>query len=235
MTPQPPLMHDAVEHFWATRGRTGGTPTPAFAGRRREVVSGRQFDGFLRTLKELLIGVGVDEDSIYLRRSLTRLPGYFRATKMWDLLVISGDELHAVIELKAQVGPSFGNNANNRAEEALGSAVDLWTAYREGAYHTNPAPWVGFLFLLEDCEQIRRPLHAQEPHFPVFEEFRDASYSERYELLLRRMVTERHYSGACLLLSEPRFAGALVNYTEPAADLNVAGFINGLLRRCVPL
>ena len=41
------------------------------------------------------------------------------------LSTYSGGELQAVVELKAQVGPSFGNNANNLAEEALGNAVDL--------------------------------------------------------------------------------------------------------------
>ena len=48
------------------------------------------------------------------------------------------------------------------------------------------------------------------------------------------MVTERHYSAACLLLSEPHRAGMEQNYTEPASDLSVAGFIDGLLRRCAP-
>jgi hypothetical protein len=33
------------------------------------------------------------------------LPGYFRLTKLWDLLVIYKGELIAAIELKSQVGP----------------------------------------------------------------------------------------------------------------------------------
>ena len=79
------------------------------------------------------------------------------------------------------------------------------------------------------------PCVQREPHFPVLDDFRDASYAVRYELLLRRMVTERHYSAACLLLSEPLRAGMPENYTEPTSDLSVAGFIDGLLRRCSPL
>lgn len=233
-SPTPPFR-DAVEYFWRSRRRYEGEESVAFAGRRQEVVGGSHFDGFLRTLRELLITAGVPRQSVFYRRRLTSLPGYFRATKMWDLLVVAEGELQAVVELKAQVGPSFGNNANNRAEEALGNAVDLWTAYREGAYRANPAPWVGYLFLLEDCEATRRPLRSGEPHFPVLKEFRDASYSERYELLLRRMVIERHYSAACLLLSEPRLAGMRLSYSEPASDLSVTGFLHGLLRRCSPL
>ena len=235
MNSPPFQLRDAVEHFWRSRQRHGHTESVAFTGRRQEVVGGHHFDGFLQTFQELLVSVGVPEQSIHIRRSLTNLPGYFRATKMWDLLVIRDQELQAVIELKAQVGPSFGNNANNRAEEALGNAVDLWTAYREGAYLANPAPWVGYVFLLEDCEATRRPFDPRSPHFPVFKEFEHASYAERYELLLRRMVTERHYSAACLVLSEPNRAGDAKNYMEPAPDLSVAGFIDGLLRRCSPL
>lgn len=235
MKSQQPQLRDAVEHFWRSRRRYEGGESVAFAGRRQEVVGARHFDGFLQTLREILTSAGVPDESIHFRRSLTYLPGYFRATKMWDLLVVREQELQAVVELKAQVGPSFGNNANNRAEEALGNAVDLWTAYREGAYRANPAPWVGYIFLLEDCEETRRPLDPRSRHFPVLKEFRRASYAERYELLLRRMVTERHYSAASLLLSEPHRAADDQNYTEPAPDLSVAGFIDGLLRRCSPL
>ena len=88
--------------------------------------------------------------------------------------------------------------------------------------------------VLVDCEKTRRPLRTNEPHFPVLADFRGVSCAKRYELLLRRMVTERHYSAACLLLSEPHRAGMEQNYTEPASDLSVAGFIDGLLRRCAP-
>jgi len=65
--------------------------------------------------------------------SPTNLPGYFRPTKSWDLVVVSDEQLFASIEFNSHVGPSFGNNFNNRVEEALGSASDLWMAYREGA------------------------------------------------------------------------------------------------------
>ena len=59
-------------------------------------------------------------------RKVLTLPGFFRPTKLWDLLIINQGGLVAALELKSQVGPSFGNNFNNRTEEALGTAVDLW-------------------------------------------------------------------------------------------------------------
>ena len=62
------------------------------------------------------------------RTARIELPGFYRPTKKWDLVVIDQGKLVAAIELKSQVGPSFGNNFNNRTEEAIGNAVDVWRA-----------------------------------------------------------------------------------------------------------
>jgi hypothetical protein len=67
-------------------------------------------------------------------RTKRELPGFFRPTKDWDMLVVHEGHLIAAVEFKSQRGPSFGNNFNNRTEEAIGNATDLWTAFREGAY-----------------------------------------------------------------------------------------------------
>jgi hypothetical protein len=52
------------------------------------------------------------------------LPGYYRPSKEWDLVVVCENDLVAAIEVKSQVR-SFGNNFNNRVEEALGNATDF--------------------------------------------------------------------------------------------------------------
>lgn len=193
-------------------------------------------DGFVETLVELMVGVGVDRGDISLNRKgevSPTLPGFFRATKEWDVVVVAEGELRVVVELKSQVGPSFGNNVNNRVEEAVGSAQDLWTAYREGAFSTS-TPWLGYLFLLEDCAGSRKPVHVREPHFPVFPEFRDASYMARYELLCRRLVLERKYSAACFITARGENAKLPTNYSEPAADLSAGRFLDALLRHVSP-
>ncbi len=78
---------------------------------------------------------------------------------------------------------SFGNNCNNRAEEAIGSAADLWRAHRDEVYGSPTPPWLGFLFIVEDAKDSRHPVTVKEPHFQVLSEFRDASYVERCRLL----------------------------------------------------
>jgi hypothetical protein len=133
-----------------------------------------------------------------------------------------------VLEAKSQVGPSFGNNFNNRTEEAIGSAVDLWTAYRDKAFNSDIKPWLGYLFLLEDCPRSQSPVSVQEPHFEVFPEFKAASYARRYELLCRKLVRENLYSMAAFLLSEAK-TGARGAYSEPAPDLAFSALVRSLV------
>ncbi len=126
---------------------------------------------------------------------------------------------------KSQVGPSFGNNFNNRVEEAIGSAIDVWTAYREGRLGDGPQPFLGYFFLLEDCERVHTPVKNAEPYFKVDEVFKGASYSERYEYMIRRLVRERLYTAACLTLSSNADPSAV---SHPAADLSFARFTANL-------
>ena len=191
------------------------------------MTGGAQMDGFVRLVQSLIIDSGLPEDAVFIRRGRTDLPGFFRPTKQWDLLVVQGERLLAAVEFKSQVGPSFGNNFNNRAEEAIGNAKDMLTAYREGAFGGSPRPWLGYLMLLEECEGSLRPVAVREPHFDVFDEFKGASYALRYELLCRKLVRECLYDSACLILSEPE-GGMAGDYREPAAELAFGLFARSL-------
>ncbi len=197
-------IEDAAELFWIIRDRqtkkqksTGNSD----AGSRSAVTGGKQMDGFERIAIDVALDVGINKSSIFQAKAL-ELPGYFRPTKKWDLLIIEDNRLIATLEFKSQVGPSFGNNFNNRLEESLGSATDLWTAFREGAFGFSIRPWLGYLFVLEDCDKSRLPVKVSEPHFQVFPEFKNSSYSKRYELLLRKLLLERHYDSASLLMTK---------------------------------
>jgi hypothetical protein len=215
----------AVACYWKTRQlqrakqqRTG----KADQGSRSAVTGGAQMDGFLELFAEIARAAGIDDSCIFKAKNL-ELPGFFRPTKEWDILVVRDNTLLAAIEAKSQVGPSFGNNFNNRTEEAMGSALDLWTAYREHAYLANPQPFLGYFFMLEDCETSTRPVKVQEPHFKVFPEFVGASYLRRYEVFCRKLVLERHYSAAAFITSSRR-DGIRGRYSTPADDLAVERF-----------
>jgi hypothetical protein len=135
--------------------------------------------------------------------------------------------LLVAIEAKSQVGPSFGNNFNNRTEEAMGSALDLWTAFREGAFNGGRQPFLGYFFMLEDCEASNKPVRVKEPHFKVFPEFFGASYMKRYEIFCRKLVLERHYTSSSFIVSDSS-KGENGFYKEPATDLSFENFAKTL-------
>lgn len=183
------VFSEAVREFWLTKRKQAEEQRlrgRSDQGSRGSVTGGQQMDGFARKIAELVVQAGVSPSDIYTRRRVTELPGFYRPTKQWDMVVRTDGQLLVALELKSHVG-SLGNNFNNRTEEAMGSALDLWTAYREGAFATSPSPWLGYLLLLEDSPRARRPVEVKEPHFQVFEEFRDTSYARRYELFCRKL------------------------------------------------
>ncbi len=223
-------VSQAIAHYWQVRmrqrerQRQGGR---ADQGARSAVTGGAQMDGFVDLFSQVIIETGIDERYVFRKKAL-ELPGYFRPTKEWDLLVVKDDLLIIALEAKSQVGPSFGNNFNNRTEEAMGSALDLWTAFRQGAFNESNQPFLGYFFMLEDCEASQRPVRVREPHFEVFPEFVDASYAKRYELFCRKLVLERHYSASALVTSR-RDKGLNGTYSEPAADLTISSFLRKLV------
>lgn len=110
----------------------------------------------------------------------------------------------------------------------MGTALDLWTAYRESAFISTVRPWIGYMFLLEDCPNSTRPVGVKEPHFKVFPEFKESSYARRYELFCRRLVLERHYEHSAFLLSNSE-KGLKGGYSEPAPDLTFQRFAESLV------
>jgi len=222
------VYQQAVQDYWRVRRtqterqqQSGGVQD---AGDRSAVTGGQHMDSLISVARAIVVDAGLGESHIRLKQQL-ELPGYFRSEKRWDLLVVVDGKLLAAIEFKAIAG-SFGNNMNNRSEEAIGNAKDFWTAYRESRFGPNsPRPLLGFLFLLKDCEKVHAPVKNWEPHFKVDPVFKDASYCTRARLLLQRLRLERLYDTACLTLStdeEP------TKITYPAKDLNFMQFAASL-------
>ncbi len=230
------LVRTAVKHFWTTRstqGKKQGAKTGRKdSGTRAEATGGAQMDGFIELVRSIIVEVGISRDAISFEKGRVELPGYFRAEKQWDTLVIVDRQLIAALEFKSHVGPSFGNNLNNRTEEAVGSGLDLRLAYRDGAFEPASAPWMGYWLLLEDCEAVKRPVRVKEPHFSVFEDFKGATYLERYQLMTTKLVRERLYDAACLICS-PKSAVTTGNFSVPSEELSVHKFCQSLVARAI--
>jgi Restriction endonuclease XhoI len=236
-------LQEAVQGYWDVRAKNKKKQVESGkvdAGNRGEVTGGTQMAALENLVADILCESGLKRLDVRTRTAL-ELPGYFRATKKWDLIVISEGRLVLAMEFKSQAGKSIGNNVNNRSEEAVGSAKDLWTAYREGRFGEGaPTPFLGYLFLLEDRESVRLPVMNKEPHFKVDPAFRSPeapaqkkgaiqlqgiSYAERYELLCRRLVLERIYSASCFLMATNENVTAI---SQPAKDLTFSRFAAAL-------
>lgn len=199
----------AIKAFWNTKKKQGN------------VLAGKQLDAFLTLLTKVAINAGVPSDCIYLKNN--HIPGYYRATKDWDLIIVSPKKnLVVAIELKSQVG-SYGNNLNNRTEESLGSSDDFWTAFCEKTFTCNQSPWLGYLMVVGKDKNSTHKVKVNEPHFPVRPEFKDATYLDRYRILCQRLVLEHRYNAVALVATEDKN-----HYENLANNISIETFINSL-------
>ena len=222
----------AVAHFWATRGLASAAQQArgvVDVGGRSAVTGGKAMDGFIDLVRAVVVENGLSAAEVYASlqdkgpNRDTVLPGFYRPVKDWDLVVVHQGRLVAALEFKSQVG-SFGNNANNRAEEAIGMGEDLRVAFRTGLLGPPPKPFVGYLMLLEDAEGSRRAVGDRSRHFGIDPVFEQASYARRYEVLCRRLVAEELYTSAALLLT-PAAIGPEGAYSEVGPETGVQQFL----------
>jgi hypothetical protein len=207
---------EAIKAFWGNRAAAQQKQMEAGVidrGERAGVTNGKNLDGFITLILDIVQANGLHAADVHVSRRLVTLPGYFRPTKQWDLLVIHQGRLVAAIELKSHVGPSFSNNFNNRTEEAIGTAADFKIAYREGAFGEQLAPFTGWLMVVEDAQESRSPVREATNHFSVFPEFIGASYQQRYEILCRKLMFENFYTAASVITT-PRDAIIDGEYAE---------------------
>ncbi len=167
------------------------------AGTRGSVTGGQHLTPLQDVIAEQfspLLELGAE-----IRRSgIIPLPGFYRRAKNWDIVVTFNKILVAAIECKSQVG-SFGNNFNNRTEEAIGNAVDLWRAYESGFIGTV-RPWLGFAFVIEHADGSTTAIKDQgKPVYRPDPIFDNSSYTDRYKILFDRLVRERLYDATCLI------------------------------------
>jgi hypothetical protein len=223
-------VREAVKAFWGNRDAARQKQIESGnvdQGERAGVTAGKNMDGFIALILDIIRANGLSQAEIHQSRAVLALPGFFRPTKLWDLIVMYKGELVAAIELKSQVGPSFGNNFNNRTEEAIGTAHDFWTAYREGAFGEQPRPFAGWLILVEDAPGSRSEVQCTSPHFPVFKEFENTSYLKRYDILCQKLVREQLYTTASVIAS-PREAVDNGSYSQISDMTNIRSFVSSL-------
>lgn len=224
----PQNVKKAVKFFW--NGRSEASTKQKEKGKkdqgnRSAVTGGKNLDAFAELLVDLVKKNGLKDADIHT--SSTTLPGHFRATKDWDLLVIHKEKLIAAIELKSLCSPSVGKNLNNRVEEAIGLGIDFQVAAREGAFGAGRPPFTGFLILIKDDIESRKPREGRSKHFSIDAEFKGASYVERLDILCDRMMKEQLFDAACVIATEKRKDGKYTDISEATgAKSFLAAFVS---------
>lgn len=197
-------FEDAIAAYWGARHaqrEMSAIRNAVGAGTAGSVRGGKHFDDIAALLAKFFLEAGYAPHDIRIgKRQGLELPGYYRPSKQWDVVVAHANTLVAAFELKALGGPSFGNNYNNRIEEALGSAVDLRRAALAGVF-PGEKPWLGYFFVMEDAEGSRSPVRVNEGAFSAEEMWHGTSYQDRFSVFCQRLMAEGLYDAVCYITS----------------------------------
>jgi hypothetical protein len=203
-------LRKAVAHYWRTLAAQSSKQKAGMDhGRRSAVTGGKQMDGFCELVDWVLRENGLEEASIYVR-SDRELPGFFRPTKEWDMLVVHEGRTIAAIEFTSRRVPPLASDTNTPIEETIGMAEGMWTAFRqESNGRSRPRPWLGWVMLIEDRTD-------------------SGSYGRGYEQILRKFTLERLFDSATLLAS-PGKGHAQDALIQPAEDLSMKRLLSSLV------
>jgi type II restriction enzyme len=190
------------------------------AGLRSQVTSGKHLDKLVGAIVGDLSDLGFDRDDISVGNRKTELPGWFRATKRWDILGFSDSKLATAIELKSIYG-SYGNNLNNRAEEAIGDIIDVRYAVAAKLIDCSSPVFAYVLIVKKDVQSSGLCRDPNEPHFNADRAFRGNSYIDRFATLCRRLREDGLYDAVWFVVADP----VANSVEEPDSDLNYEMFI----------
>lgn len=221
---RPEHLQSAVETFWTKRDEQIAKLKEGAAGGAARANS--HMRAFELLVSKVFRDAGIPNACIKIGKPT--LPGYYRVSKQWDLVVIYEGHLVAAIEFKSQVG-SVGKNYNNRFEEALGSATDVKAAQEEYAAYGEIPPWLAYVFVLQESTETERSPRIKTlfQHDGAFD---GLSYSQRYQLMIKRFLNHNIYHAGWFLTTK-RSPDTGVTYVEPLPTACAATFVQAIKGR----
>ena len=85
------LAKEAVAYFWQSRDVAKSKQVrdgKVDYGERSAVTAGKNMDGFITLIRRLVLASGLDPADVCETKNFLTLPGYYRPTKSWDLLIV---------------------------------------------------------------------------------------------------------------------------------------------------
>lgn len=155
----------------------------AQGGTRAAVTGGKHLGGVNRLILDEIESLNLPDLELSTNAG-ARLPGYVRATKDWDLLVISAGSPILAVEYKSMSG-SEGKNLNNRADEVIGVAADLKLAQDHDQVPDTLRR--AYIYLMEVTPDVTHPVAARTTVGRVDPVFEGASYLHRMAVMCERL------------------------------------------------
>jgi hypothetical protein len=195
------LIPDEIEpllvNFWARRGESaarlaaaGLTNTGAQARNAKHMQSMSTF------VRQMFVDAGLRQQDVTLD---SIIPGYYRRSKNWDVVAMHRGHLVGVVELKSQES-SPGNNANNRIEEAVGSAVDAHFVNDITGAFGDLGVWAAWCMTFNRNAESGDPIRLRGiPKFDLDEEFIGMTYESQYATAIKRLIAQNVYQAGWML------------------------------------
>jgi type II restriction enzyme len=199
-------LEDAILHSFIIREKAAEMQIEKGTldtGMRSQVTSGKHLDKLTEVIAHDLEECGIAAEDIFCKNKGTELPGWFRAAKKWDILGLMKGQLVVGVEMKS-IYSSYGNNLNNRAEEAIGSAVDAKYAIEKVLMNKSIPPIFGYVLIVKkENGSVAKCADPKEPHFKTDATFYDSSYIDRFMILCQRLSREGLYGAVWFVVADP--------------------------------
>ena len=224
---------EAIRAFWQVKqdqqGRADAAGTSA-GSNSGGVRGGKHMSPFESLIRKVVADSGVvcDKDTPLS----CAVPGYYRESKAWDVVLQYRGHVLAIIEAKSQTAKSLGNNVNNRVEEAIGQAADIWKSHEHNRLGKGIRPWVGYLMILEEKPEVLAPVRSPPasripPGMSLDDTFKKRSRAFRYAEAFKRLDQERMLDATCFATSS-----GPEHYDFPDEWLSFKSFAAQLWGRC---
>jgi len=91
-------------------------------------------------------------------------------------------------------------------------------------------PWLGYFLFVEEVARSITPVRLKKSAFPPMPIFMNTSYIQRYGILCQRLMLERNYNSASLIVSGRGKQGL---YAEPLPELQFGSLLKSLFGHLV--
>mgnify|MGYP003588765963 FL=1 len=217
----------AIDAFWGMRlYQANAITNNVQGGTRNQVLAAKHLDAIRALVIDGLTAINVPAHHIFHSGRGTRIPGYYRPSKNWDLAATDpAGQLMVLLELKSMTG-SYGNNQNNRFEEGLGNVTDVTAAINSRIIPSRP--WLGYVFVTGDDSGSNAIPSAQPTFYPPDPAFAGATYLDRAQTFIERVVTSGLYDAGWYVATQPPPPRTPAAWREPSPGLTWSAFYSSL-------